>query len=450
MFAPSPLKKVLVGWAFMVIGAICSFVLIYVLVTNYREQAISERMRELVRIGVLFVDGDAHQTLKSQEDTDTPAYMEMINPLVKYHNAMPEITYVYTMIMRGKQFYIVLDTAKYAHNGRNKATHSGVMEKYEAFEMAMYETITKGEIVVGGFVADRFGTFKSAYAPIRDSSGAIIGLLGIDLSYQGYIDEIDSVKRFCFYGFLLFAAFVTVIAAFNFLSRRKTIAQIVKGGITFPALTKAAKSLTHKEFFDGIMLADANWFSAKRVLAELRENVSVMFINVLFNVNQQSPESVDALRKLFYELDQLIKQLRLHRIKSMHDDYIVVGGLDTTDTTHCYRLADMALGALAVFTEIQSRLSTTEEFHLQVGIAVGPMMIALLDDEKLVPNVWNETINAANALNKQAPNGRIHCSEAFVKRAEDQFRFEQRGNIGANKSDRTLTYFLIGKQIRRS
>lgn len=45
------------------------------------------------------------------------------------------------------------------------------------------------------FYTDKWGTFLSAYAPIRDSSGTVVGLLGVDMkrdrvvARQEYIDN---------------------------------------------------------------------------------------------------------------------------------------------------------------------------------------------------------------------------------------------------------------------
>jgi PAS domain S-box-containing protein len=119
-------------------------------------------------------------------------YARAIKPLVDMHNAIPKISYLYTMIDRGGEAYFILDTA--ADPGLNSDKDleaSSVMEKYEldrAEQASWLETLRAGKIYVDPeFVTDEFGTFVSGSAPFYDSRGTYAGIVGVDYDAGLYV-----------------------------------------------------------------------------------------------------------------------------------------------------------------------------------------------------------------------------------------------------------------------
>ena len=69
------------------------------------------------------------------------------------------------------------------------------------------------------FTSDKWGTFLSGYAPIRNSQGAIIGLIGIDMASDRVIEKQEFIGTTIYY----VMAVAIVLAGFFILLFSKTI-----------------------------------------------------------------------------------------------------------------------------------------------------------------------------------------------------------------------------------
>ena len=140
------------------------------------------------------VDGDLHQKLTDPSQAGGSDYQRALEPLVQFHRGVPEIAYLYTLVEKGGQFHFVLDTATAADRlGFNrKMEASGLMEPYESHspeeDRAEMEALRQG----AGYVSkdpftDEYGTFITAVAPIRNSGGRTVAIVGLDLNLADYV-----------------------------------------------------------------------------------------------------------------------------------------------------------------------------------------------------------------------------------------------------------------------
>jgi diguanylate cyclase (GGDEF)-like protein len=161
----------------------------------FARQARWEELRanvgQTATVAASMIDGDLHHRLLDPANYTDELYALAVKPLVRFHNAEPNIFYLYTMVERSGVAYFVLDTAASPdlHTSR-KLEASGYMERFEVRKENQddwLQQIAAGKTyITPSFETDDYGTFLTAHAPIYDSKGVYSGFVGIDFDTQFY------------------------------------------------------------------------------------------------------------------------------------------------------------------------------------------------------------------------------------------------------------------------
>lgn len=108
---------------------------------------------------------------------------------MKFHQAVPEIRYLYTMIIVDQQSYYILDTASDAQLNAQRGGEleaSMIMEPYVGDaddHTAWYETILRGQVYIDPQPQkDNYGIFWSVSAPFFNKDGSVAGFVGLDIA----------------------------------------------------------------------------------------------------------------------------------------------------------------------------------------------------------------------------------------------------------------------------
>ncbi|MCX6353617.1 MAG: diguanylate cyclase [Candidatus Aureabacteria bacterium] len=170
------------------------------------ERAIFDQLRSTLSVyasaAAMLVDGDKHAALAQQGDMRSPYFIELYATLKKFKSIDPRISECYTMVKSDTpnvwQFVIdaseatddngdgvILDNEKPALLGE-KYDVSAYPEMQKAFE----GTITDREIN-----QDKWGRWLSAYAPVRDSHGRAIAIVGLDISAETLRSQEAPLKK---------------------------------------------------------------------------------------------------------------------------------------------------------------------------------------------------------------------------------------------------------------
>jgi signal transduction histidine kinase/ActR/RegA family two-component response regulator len=178
------------------LAGICTFVtsavglsIVYVKARDAQLAAVKSEMLQLARSMAAEVDGDLHKTIVSQEQAGSPAHEKLLEPLVRMHRATKDLWYVYTGIYRDGRIYWVLDTAYHYRVPGNDMPLDPIMKLYEARDAAYERAYREGlEYTDLEPRLDDGHYYLSAAVPFRDRSGALVGMLGIDM----VLDALDS------------------------------------------------------------------------------------------------------------------------------------------------------------------------------------------------------------------------------------------------------------------
>ena len=154
------------------------------------------------------LDGDAHELLNRPEMTDGELYNRVIAPLRAMRKRATGVKFMYTAVKDGEIIRFVLDAAEPGdHDQDGVEDRASVWEAYEDFDPAMPAAF--GTAAAAGHpvttpqpVVDKWGAFMTGYAPLYNSQGKQIGIVGIDIDAGVYLQRLAEARHAAWLGLL--------------------------------------------------------------------------------------------------------------------------------------------------------------------------------------------------------------------------------------------------------
>jgi len=177
--------------------------------------------------------GDKFEKITSAGD---PEYSEIMDVLSKYEKSS-SVDYIYTMKMQGDELVFVVDADP---SEENRALYG---EKYPMTEDI--EPAFRGEICCDKKISsDKWGSYISAYAPVMNSQGKVVGIVGVDTKTEKIYREFGILKIQII---LLVAAFFGICAAFLFTFWSSFAKKdLLTGIMNYDSLVEKGESLRRK------------------------------------------------------------------------------------------------------------------------------------------------------------------------------------------------------------
>lgn len=179
-------------------------------------------------------------------------------------------------------------------------------------------------------------------------------------------------------------------------------------------------------------------------IADRFPEATILFSDLVGFTNLASRSSpgqiIEILNDLFSSFDGLAKRLRLEKIKTIGDAYMVAGGLPEEQADHALAVADMALGMIEAVRQIGKQFG--ENLEARIGIHSGEVVAGIIGHHRFIYDVWGDTVNTASRLESSGLPNRIQISEATYQRVGDKFHCELRGPVEVKGKGAMLTYFL--------
>lgn len=181
-------RKMSLTWKVCIrISAMCifCFTLLGFLFYNRVSDTLIKQSKEYVlgiaNIAAHEIDGDTFSSITSAEDE---AFEQVYNSLTKYREAT-NVTYIYSMKMMDGQCFFAVDT-----DPEEPADFEEEYELQEAMELAFGGTAACDKEVT----TDEWGTYFSTFAPIKNSAGAVVGIVGCDISIDDINAQLSSLR----------------------------------------------------------------------------------------------------------------------------------------------------------------------------------------------------------------------------------------------------------------
>ncbi|HNI88417.1 MAG TPA: adenylate/guanylate cyclase domain-containing protein, partial [Leptospiraceae bacterium] len=146
--------------------------------------------------------------------------------------------------------------------------------------------------------------------------------------------------------------------------------------------------------------------------------------------------------------DSIVKKYGVEKIKTIGDAYMAAGGIPIANETNA---VDTVLCALE-FREYMNRMKIKKQeegkpfFELRIGIHTGSLVAGVIGHEKIVYDIWGDTVNTASRMESSGLIGEVNISSATYYLIKDQFDCEYRGKISAKNKGEIDMYLVKGKK----
>ena len=176
--------------------------------TELLKQEVQESLIRTAEGAAAVVDGDLHRTITRPDQLDDDDYRRCIAPLRAIYGRIGDVKYLYTVVLDGNDVRFVLDTAAPGDNdGDGVEDRSAVWSVYDGDAPELLTALRAGRSIADAAPRrDEWGTFVSGYAPILDSAGRSVGVVGADMTADAYLGKLAAARRSVALGLLPAAA----------------------------------------------------------------------------------------------------------------------------------------------------------------------------------------------------------------------------------------------------
>lgn len=187
------------------------------------------------------------------------------------------------------------------------------------------------------------------------------------------------------------------------------------------------------------------------VIADRYADASVLFADIAGYTERASETTpaqlVQFLNRLYTDLDRLVEEHGLEKIKTSGDCYIVVSGVPERREDHLQALARLALsmdGAVARLTDPLGR-----GVRLRIGLGAGPVVAGVVGTRRFFYDVWGDAVNVASRMESTGVEGKIQVPQVVQRRLKEDFLLEERGEVDVKGKGVMQTWFLVGERDRQ-
>lgn len=178
------------------------------------------KLKTVVGNSISSVNVAKFQKIANEKSNNIPEYSEVLNSMLLY-KAKTDVKNLYTFIKKNDSTTLfIVDASPEPAEFLEEYPMDGDM--LEAFE---------GNIVVSNKpLTDKWGTWLSAYAPIKDSSGKVVGIIGIDTDVSTY----QNIKNLFYYSLIaasLLFIILSLLIIYRFSKKLQTSIKVIQDNL---------------------------------------------------------------------------------------------------------------------------------------------------------------------------------------------------------------------------
>ena len=257
------------------------------------------------------------------------------------------------------------------------------------------------------------------------------------------------------YYMVLFAASV-LIAGDVTLAR----AIVVGGGMLIAAVLiseiiallsqKLSVERAQREHIESLMLRVfpepvATALGLNQDVADEFEVASILFADIegftAMSDSMAAPEIVAMLNEVYSELDAMVDDARLEKIKTIGDCYMVAAGVPEPRDDHAVALCRFALGMQEL---MRSRTFQGHTLRFRIGINSGPIFAGVIGRKRFLYDLWGDAVNVASRMEATGVAGTVQITDATYDLVRGELDCEERGVVDVRGKGPMHTWQLVG------
>ncbi|MGY8894661.1 MAG: adenylate/guanylate cyclase domain-containing protein [Burkholderiales bacterium] len=166
-------------------------------------------------------------------------------------------------------------------------------------------------------------------------------------------------------------------------------------------------------------------------ISQAHDEVTVLFSDLVgftsFSRSVSASELVHMLNRVFSAFDDLAFHLKLEKIKTIGDAYMLVGGLPIARPDHAQACIQMGLGMITALEVVNKSLGCS--LQMRIGMHSGPVAAGVIGKRKFAYDIWGDTVNTASRMESTGQAGCIQVSQSTYEFARGCFHFEPTGGV---------------------
>ncbi len=158
---------------------------------------------------------------------------------------------------------------------------------------------------------------------------------------------------------------------------------------------------------------------------------------------QSADELVTSLHRYFTAFDRAVQRYRLEKLKTVGDAYIYMAGIPDRTPSHP---VDAILAAFEIIDALRQAKPADDPltWDIRVGVHTGPVIAGVVGIHKFAFDIWGDTVNVCDRLQRCGAPGRINVSDRTYWRIKDFFDCEPRGRVDLTDTRQIEMFFVNG------
>ena len=173
-------------------------------------------------------------------------------------------------------------------------------------------------------------------------------------------------------------------------------------------------------------------------IADEAESVTVVFANILnfqkLTEDFKPKKAVEILNEIVSALDEATEAHGIEKIKTTGSEYLAVSGLSVARLDHSKRVIDFSVEAIRIVNQVSRAKGI--ELQIRIGVHSGSVMAGTVGRQRLIYDVWGETVASAHYVQSVAKPDSIFVSKTVANSLIDIYEFEPEGEITVRNGDR--------------
>lgn len=176
--------------------------------------------------------------------------------------------------------------------------------------------------------------------------------------------------------------------------------------------------------------------------------VTVMFTDIKgFTQIAESFKPTDLVKRLdnlFREIDKIIENYQLEKIKTIGDAYMAAGGVPLRDKENPINAVLAALEIQSFMEKEATRYKDEEPWQLRIGLHTGDVIAGVIGTKRIAYDIWGNTVNVANRMEMAGEPGKVNISGTTYEYIKPYFDCTYRGKVPAKNKGEIDMYYVEG------
>ncbi len=187
---------------------------------------------------------------------------------------------------------------------------------------------------------------------------------------------------------------------------------------------------------------------SRNIIADKYDDASILFADIAGYTKRASDTTptdlVRFLDRLYTDLDLLVDEHGLEKVKTSGDSYMVVSGVPEPRPDHIEALACLALDMADAVADLKDQ--NGRAVPLRIGLAAGPVVAGVVGARRFFYDVWGDAVNVASRMETTDVEGRIQVPHNVYERLNHAFVLEERGEVDVKGKGMMQTWYLVARR----